>query len=214
MKFKPLYFLFYPIGGFFIALGANFMVHSKVGSSTWDGLHVSLAALLNIEFGTATIVLASFITVIVMILNKNIKYILMFPPIFYVGFLIIFLEHVLMSQLVVTNLFAGVLMYLAGLLILPFGGSLLIISTLPAGIFDELTLTLMRLFKTNNIVRVRVIMELTAVVLAISIGFISGIGFGAIQVGTIIFSLSVGKILKTYLLYFERMNLYEIEQTN
>ena len=106
------------------------------------------------------------------------------------------------------------LTYLGGALLLPLGGSLLIISTFPAGIFDEFNLTLMRKFKSDNLVLIRVIMELTAVTIAFVIGINVGIGAGKIGIGTLIFSFSVGAFVKMYLKMFERMNLYENQQTN
>jgi len=76
-------------------------------------------------------------------------------------------------------------------------------------VFDEFTLAMMRMFKTKNLVKTRVIIEISAVLTALIIGLLAGIGLGQIRLGTIIFSLSVGSILKLYLKFFERVGLYE-----
>ncbi len=75
-------------------------------------------------------------------------------------------------------------------------------------------LTFMRLFKTNKIVKVRVIMEISAVALAVALGFIAGIQFGMVNIGTLIFSVTVGMFVKTYLKFFESVGLYTIEEIN
>ena len=94
---------------------------------------------------------------------------------------------------------------------LPLGGTLLIISTFPAGVFDEFMLTLMRQFKSNNLIKVRVIMEMCAVSVAIIISLIVADPekpLGMFNVGTLIFSVSVGVMVKTYLVLFEKIGLY------
>ena len=55
-------------------------------------------------------------------------------------------------------------------------------------------------------------MEISAVTLAITLSFIAGIQFGMFNVGTLIFSISVGIFVKTYLKFFESIGLYSIEQ--
>jgi uncharacterized membrane protein YczE len=51
-------------------------------------------------------------------------------------------------------------------------------------------------------------MELTAVTVALLISLTAGNGIGALNVGTLIFAVTVGLILKQYLKLFERIGLY------
>jgi uncharacterized membrane protein YczE len=205
---------FYALGGIFIAFGVVFMLRSNMGLSTWDTLHYSLTNLFGIEMGDATIYVALFFTLLIIVLNRDIKYLIMAIPIFGVGILINVINLHVMVDFEPVSLVARILSYLFGLSLLPFGGSLLIISTFPAGVFDEFNLTLMRLLKSNNLVLVRVIMEVTAVLTAFILGAIAGDAIGMINIGTIIFSLTVGLFLKTYLTLFERIGLYEFEQND
>ena len=82
-------------------------------------------------------------------------------------------------------------------------------SGLPAGVFDEFMLAVMRAFKTNKIVVVRAIIELTIVILAIILGYIGGIGFGLVSIGTLIFSIVVGWYIKNYLMLFAKIGWYD-----
>jgi uncharacterized membrane protein YczE len=208
ISFKPRNFLFYLLGGSSIAFGVIFMVRSHIGTSTWDTLHVAISDATPITLGWATIVVALLFTAAVIILNKNWIYIFMAIPVFGVGWFIDIVDKVIMANYEPTTLITQVLSYTVGLLILPLGGSLLIISTFPAGVFDEFNLAVMRVLKSKNLVKIRVIMELTAVTVALLISLTAGNGIGALNVGTLIFAVTVGLILKQYLKLFERIGLY------
>jgi uncharacterized membrane protein YczE len=208
ISFKPRNFLFYLIGGAAIAFGVIFMVRSQIGTSTWDTLHVAISEATPITLGWATIVVAIAFTIAVIILNKNWVYVFMVIPVFGVGWFIDFVDQIIMVNYEPTTLFTQILSYIVGLLILPLGGSLLIISTFPAGVFDEFNLAVMRVLKSKSLVKIRVIMELTAVAVALLISLSSGNDIGTLNVGTVIFALTVGLILKQYLKLFERIGLY------
>jgi uncharacterized membrane protein YczE len=204
----------YAIGGAFIALGVTFALRANLGLSTWDTLHYAIHSLFGITVGTATIVVAAAFTIAVIILNNNFKYLIMAIPIVYVGVLIDVINLNLLKDFEVHLLWQQIIVYISALLLLPFGGSLLIISRFPAGVFDEFTLTMMRVLKSNNLIKVRGIIEISAVTAAFIIGLIAGIGLGQIMVGTIVFALLVGTILHQYLHFFERIGWYEIEQND
>lgn len=187
------------------------MLRAELGNSTWDTLHVALSNWTGISLGNATIYVAFVFTLLVIILNRDIRYIAMAIPIFGVGALINYINDYLLVDFIVGGLFLQVITYVAGLLLLPLGGSLLIISTFPAGVFDEFNLAVKRKLKSYSLVRIRVIMEISAVTVAFLIGILAGNPKGAIGIGTIIFSVTVGSILKTYLNIFERIGLYENE---
>ena len=202
---------YYLFGSILIAFGVVMILRSNIGLSSWDTLHYSLHKLLNITIGTATIVVAFSVTLFIVITKKQIHYFFMAVPIILVGGLIDLFNEVIFVDFAVSTLFNRSALYLIGLLALPFGGALLIISTYPAGVFDELMLLIMKLANSNKMTKIRVIMELSAVTLAIIFGFMAGIGFGMVNIGTLIFSLSVGVLIKIYLKLFERIGLYELK---
>lgn len=202
----------YFLGMVVIAFGVVMMLKSERGLSSWDTLHWSLHKLTGITVGQATIVVALTFTVFVILLNKNWKYLLMTISIFSVGILIDYFNLDLLSTFLPSNIFIQWLIYLVGLLLLPLGGALLIISTYPAGVFDEFMLGMMRLLKSDKLLRIRVIMELTAVTLAVILSFIAGERFGMLNIGTVIFSISIGFMLKHYLILFEKAGLYNSEE--
>lgn len=220
-QIKPTNVLKYLIGMVAIAFGVVFMIRSDIGNSSWDTLHVSLEALLhgtlNIEWftiGWATIFVATIFTIMVIALTNNFKYLFMFIPIFSVGSIIDVVNLQILVNFVPEEFWIRLIAYLLGILLLPLGGALLIASTYPAGVFDEFMFAVAAKLKTKKIIKIRVIMELTAVLTAFTIGQLAGIGFGNIGVGTLIFALFVGTILKYILKIMERIGLYEDKQTD
>ncbi len=216
MKMKPMELnikniIIYISGTVIISFGVVMMLKSTVGLSSWDTLHYSIHRLTGMTVGTAVILVALAFTAYVTYSNKNWKYLLMVIPIFAVGALIDYFNLILFVDFEPTNLMVRIFTYTLGLLMLPLGGSLLIISSFPAGVFDEFMLTMMRQFKSENLIKVRVIMELCAVLVAIVISLIvndPNMPLGMFNVGTIIFSVSVGIFVKIYLTLFEKIGLY------
>ena len=203
----------YIVGMILIALGVTFMLKSSIGNSSWDTLHYSLEHLFNISFGTATIIVATIFMIMTVVLNKSLKYVLMWIPVLIVGPLIDLFILVFDAGTVAELLYMKILYFIIGLSVLPLGGAFLLISNYPAGVFDEFNLAVVRKFKFKSLVPTRVIMELTAVLIAYVLGRIAGIGFGKIGIGTLIFAISVGIYLKVYLKLLERIGLYENQQT-
>lgn len=209
----------YLLGMMFIAVGVTFMLKSNLGNSSWDTLHFSLEHLFTISFGTAMIIVALIFTVLVIVLNRSLKYLLMAIPIVIVGPLVDLTNHIFNSTVVPDEPLLRILYFIIGISALPLGGALLLISTYPAGVFDEFNLAVVRRLKLKSLVPTRVIMELTAVALAAILGYLAGFElqgftFGKIGPGTIIFAITVGLYLKVYLKIFERIGLNENQQTN
>lgn len=204
----------YTLGMIVIGFGVTLMIKSTIGLSSWDTLHFSLHKLFGITIGGATILVATTFTIFVILINRDHKYLLMSVPIIGVGLLIDLFNLTILGTFEPILLWYRMLIYLFGLLLLPLGGALLISSSYPAGVFDEFMLGLARRLKTDKVITIRVIMELTAVLTALVLGLIAGIGLGQINIGTLIFSLTVGPLVKFYLTQFEKMGIYKNKQMN
>lgn len=206
--------VYYVVGAVLIAFGVVLLLRSGLGVSSWDTLHNSLSELFHFSFGTATILVALTTTAYVTYKNWDLKYLLMVIPIVFVGGLIdLFNDYIILNDFepIGSTRFIS---FTIGLLFLPIGGSMLIVSTYPAGVFDELMLTLMKVFKTKNLFMVRVIMEFTTVLIALILGLIAGIGIGEISYGTVIFSISIGYLVKLNLKFYAKMGRYSFEDKN
>jgi len=206
-----------------IAFGVVMMLRSNLGNSSWDTLHYSITLLSGITIGTAMVIVALLFTILVIWLNKDFKFLLMAIPILLVGPLVDLFNDVIFINFHPEQAMMQIVSLIAGLLFLPFGGSLLIISTYPAGVFDEFNLAVMRKLKMKSLVPIRVIMELSAVSLATIFFYMTGETinqsallpiYGNIGIGTLIFAFTVGILLKFYLKLFERIGLNENQQND
>lgn len=188
--------IFYIIGMTCIAFGIVILLRSGLGNSAWDTFHYSIAQAFDITLGTANFIVAGSATIYVTLVHKHWKYLLIVIPIISVSILIdLFNLHIILHDYNPTGINAY-LAFAVGVIIVPYGASLLVLSTYPAGVYEEVMLVIMRALKTNKVARVRISMELIVVTVAIIIGFSIGIGFGAVNVGTIFISLTLGPILQ------------------
>lgn len=204
----------YLVGVVLISLGVVFSLKSDLGNSTWDTLHFALSELMHITIGWAIILVAALTIITVVILNKDFKYLLMAIPVAVVGPLVDLFNDVVFVNLEPSTLLFQLLLFILALILLPLGGALLIVSTYPAGVFDELMLALMRITKAKDLVKVRVIMEVTAVTSAYIFGVLAGIGRGKIYYGTLVFAITMGPVIKVILKLLERIGLSESKQND
>lgn len=203
----------YILGMTILGIGVSLMIRSNVGMSSWDTFHYALTkAIKFMSMGLANGVTASTTMLLTILLYKRWSYIVMIVPIVGVAALINLFNEVVFASLEYTEMWHHIAGYIGGLFLLPFGGSLMIITKLPAGVYDQFMLAVLFKLKSRKIALVRAIIEVTVVLLAFLIGSIAGIGLGKFGVGTIIFSLMVGVFISVYLTIFERIGLYEPQQ--
>lgn len=210
----PYSFMKYFAGMLAIAFGVVFMLRSNIGLSSWDTLHYSMSFLFNIKIGTAMIIVTGVFTLALIILNKNPKFVVSGLPVLIVGPLINYLNYDLLVDLSANGFVERILFYIIGIGLLPLGGAFLLASTFPGGIFDEFMMVVARKLKTDKIVLIRVIMEVSAVLTALIFGLIAHIGIGQINIGTLIFTFAVGALVKLYLQLFEKIGIHNFQKNN
>ena len=198
-----------------IGIGVGPMIRSNVGVSSWDTFSYSVSHLADwIQFGYASWFTATIVMMLTILLYRKLVFIVMAVPIVLTTLMIIFFDQVVYVNLMYTAQWQHIIGFIFGMCLLPLGGSLMISTKLPAGVYDEFMLAVLKAVKSSNIALVRAIIELTVVLLAFLIGSIAGIGTGRIGVGTLLFSILVGLFITIYLKLFERVGLYEREQTD
>jgi uncharacterized membrane protein YczE len=205
----------YLLGMTAIGLGVAPMIRSNVGVSSWDTLNYSIHALVpGIPFGVASGITATTVMVLTILLYRNLVYLVMAIPILLVSALILLFDQVVFASLVYDAAWEHLLGFAFGMTLLPLGGSLMISTRLPAGVYDEFMLAVLHVAKSSNIPLVRAIIEVTVVLIALLLGILAGIGAGKINIGTLVFSVLVGVFIRMYLTIMERLGLYETKQTD
>ncbi|QMS85835.1 YczE/YyaS/YitT family protein [Candidatus Xianfuyuplasma coldseepsis] len=205
----------YIVGMIVIGVGVSLMIRSNIGMSSWDTLHYALThAISFMSMGLANALTASTTMLLTIILYKRWSYVVMIVPIITTALLINLFNLYIFDGVLYTETWHHIAGYIGGLFLLPLGGSLMIVTTLPAGVYDQFMLAVLYKLKSSRLAFIRAIIEVTVVLLAFLIGSIAGIGLGKFGVGTIIFSLMVGVLISMYLTIFERIGIYEHQQND
>ena len=199
MENIPLRVIIYISGILVTALGINVLLRSELGAGAWDTVTNNFSALTNITLGTASAIINITVLLIVLIYNKKIKYLAIIVPIFGIALAIDFWDIIVFGDLDISLLWLKFVFFILGAFILTLGLSLMIVTRFPAMVYDELTLSLMRLFKVKKFFNMRIAIELFAIMLATIFGFLAGIGFGAVNLGSFLLAVALGPIITIHL---------------
>lgn len=191
--FKRL--VFYFVGFFITAAGITTILRSTLGAGAWDTVNSNLHELTGITLGTASIAINITLLLLIILYHRKRKFLFAVVPIIAIGLFIDLWDQVIYDAFVIETFPVRLLFYLIGTVTLTTGLSLTIVSGYPAMVFDELTLILMKLFKTDSFFKSRLVIELFAIFLASILGFVAGIGFGAVNVGSFILAVILPPIL-------------------
>lgn len=188
----------YLLGTTITALGIVLIINANLGVSPWDVLHIAVATISPLTIGQAIQVVSLFLTLLIIIGRRHIRFIAMAIPFIIVGNLVDLFNIYLLSDFDPQG-FMRLIIFLIGLLVIPFGSALMIITPYPAGIYDELMLLMMHIFKTTKMGYMRIALELIPMSLGVSITLIARQSFGALHIGTLIFILLMGPMIQIYL---------------
>ncbi len=194
----------YLFGSLAVAFGVVWVIRSDLGTSPWDTLYVALDTVTPLTVGTAAIVVTLFITGFIIIMRREVRYFFMSVPIILVGIFIDFFNLIVFVDFD-PNGTGRLAVFLIGLFTIPLGAALLIISRFPAGVFEELMLLLMKIFKTKNLVLVRILMEAAPVTIGVLLTGLFRGHIGSLYFGTIVIVLLAGPLIRFYLKLFRRI---------
>jgi len=199
MKNYPLRIFLYVFGIMVLGLGINVLLRSTLGAGAWDTVSNNFSQLIGSTIGTASIIINIIVLAFVFLYNKHWKYLSILVPIFSLGLVIDFWDIIVFGNYTVDALWLQLIFYVGGAVILSLGLSLIIVSRYPAMVYDELTISLMRLLKVKKFFTMRIMIELFAIVLATLFGFLASIGFGAVNVGSFILAVALGPIITLHM---------------
>jgi len=191
--------IFYLFGFFILGLGVNSMIISNFGAGPWDTVTYNLSALIHLTPGETSVVIASILMTIVLGYTKKWKLILMIIPILLVGLSLDFWGFIIFNNYSASTIFLRICFYLLGVVTIPLGLAFIISSKYPAFVFDELMIMIMAILKTDKVAAIRVGIEILGISLGILFGFLAGVRFGAVGVGSVLMAIVLGPILSVFL---------------
>lgn len=199
MEFTKKNIFFYFFGFFILGLGVTSMIISNFGAGPWDTVTKNLSELVNLTLGTTSVIIAAILMVVILGYTRKWKLIFMLFPIILVGLSLDFWDILVFGEYSPETIFLRILFYIIGVIVIPLGLAFIIASKFPAFVFDELMLMLMTILKTDKLVAIRVGIEILGISLGTLFGFLGGIGFGAVGVGSVIMAIVLGPILGFFL---------------
>ena len=198
-----LHLSLYLLGAMVIAFSVVMLIRSDLGTTPWDVLHVALATVTPMTVGMATIFVAVSITAFIIWARKSWRYLFMGIPIVLVGLFIDVFNLVILEDFTPEGT-TQMIAFMGGAVLMPLGGVLLIISKFPAGVFEELMLVLMKMLKTRKLIKVRILLELSPVIIGVLLtGFFEGT-IGSLYLGTAFLVLTTGPFIQLYLTIIRR----------
>ncbi|HAX03701.1 MAG: hypothetical protein A2Y45_08720 [Tenericutes bacterium GWC2_34_14] len=201
--------LIYIIGLIVISLGANILLRSRLGAGAWDTVSSNLSQWLHITLGTATAIVYSVVLGFVVLSRKNYGYLFIIGPILVLSFFFDFWDLIIFKDLFIELFYLRAILYVVGGYLLSLGLALTILSLYPAMVFEELTYTMMNLLKVKKFFSMRIMIEVFAILLATGFGFLAGIGFGAVNMGSFLLALILGPMISMNLYLFRKLYYFK-----
>jgi uncharacterized membrane protein YczE len=189
----------YILGMFLAGGGVNLILRSSIGAGSWDAVNDHSRILFDITLGTASLITNFTILAFIIFYRKKLKYFIVVIPIFGIALMMDLWDLLILSNINPNSLFNQILWFIFGSTLLPFGLSLMITTKFPSMVYDEMTFAFMEIFKINNFLKVRVGVEILAVLIAIIQGVIIGIGFGSVSIGTVVLAITIGPMIDFFI---------------
>jgi len=193
--------ILYVFGLLFISMGVALSFRHGYGASSADNLTYILSVVFNITLGTSTFLFSALIIFLLLISFKNWKFLFLFAQVLILSPLIDFWDLIVFSNLFPIG-FERIFILISSLLALPLGCAILIKSTYPAGVYDELMFFTAHFTKFKLTVS-RMLNELLLVLFALIISLSTGNGYGSVSIGTLAYVFSIGYLIKFYLSTWE-----------
>lgn len=195
----------YIFGILTIALGINTLLTSELGAGAWDTVANNFSILVNISLGTASAIVNVSVLLFVFLFRRKLKYLSILIPIFVLAIAIDFWNFLVFKDIILTLFWIKLLFFICGSFIITLGLALMVISTYPAMVYEELTLLLMKLLSIKKFFNMRIMIELFAIALAIVFGYLAGIGFGAVNLGSFVLAIVIGPIISFHLHWLSKV---------
>lgn len=205
MKKHSIYSILYLLGFLITGLGVVLLLRSNFGAGPWDTTVYNLSALINSSLGQASALINGSIVIFVTLVNKKTRYIFVVIPIAGIALSLDFWDLLVLPDFHPVTILGRSVTFLSGVFIITLGLGLVYITRYPAMVFEEFTFALMKLFKTKNFFTTRIFIETLAIVLALIFGFMAGIGFGQVNVGSIVLALTIGPFIALQIKWLSRV---------
>lgn len=195
----------YILGLLFTSLSVVLSFRGGFGACSADNLTYILSEILSISLGTSSFILCTIIILFLTIYFRSLKFLFLFFQVVIFSPILDFWDLVVLADFTPTG-WQLVATAAAAILLMPLGSTIMIRSTYPAGVYDELMFFTAKVTKFRLPVA-RFMNEIILVILALILSFSSNNGFGSVRIGTLVFAVTFGLLIKFYSSIFEKIDI-------
>ncbi len=199
MRNLTIKFIYYTIGTICLSLGITLAIFSNFGAGAFDAQNSNLSNLLNISIGQAMYISILTLYIITMILKPKTIYIVGVFLTSLVGFGIDIWSYIVPES---NLIWLSTIYFIGSLFFLPLGVTFIIKSRLPLSPIDNLLIILDEKTKFS-VGLIKTFIETSFALLACLFGFLAGVGFGTLSIGTIIITFSIGPGIEFFKKYIK-----------
>lgn len=181
-------------GIFMIAFGVILQIKANFGLDALNALYSNLSAITPLTIGNYSIILGFFFILFNKFASKQRFNYSALAVAFTIGIVIDWVVRLFSDAFIYSDYTMNLVLFIVGVIIYGMGIALLIFSKLPSPL-EELQFGLRSIFKMS-IAGSKTATDLSLLFAAATVGFVSNIGLGAISIGTILITVSIGKIIE------------------
>jgi uncharacterized membrane protein YczE len=203
-RYQWIHYAFYAAGVFLTSFGTILMKRANLGMAPWSASHVNLSFFLNITIGTANAIHTTLLLLTLLILTMKWRSLFALITIINFSITLDFIDLVLLKDFVIDGEIFRWLNLFIGFFFITFGNAVLIHSSIPAFILDQVGEAIRDKIKGLSYGGARTFLNIVALTLALIYAIFSQELFGALTLLTLVIGVVIGPIIGMHLRWLSR----------
>jgi uncharacterized membrane protein YczE len=203
----------YIIGILIICYGVASVISARIGTSAADAINTNVSYLTPLTVGQSIGIMSVVFVLLSFMISKRV---IIFSSLIFAFILtpgVDFFFYDVIEVFYPTDLWFRIISFIVGVLLMNLGSALTIVSKLPLTPYDQITMSLVEIFKKPLIV-IRFSLEFVMLVIGIILGIRSGYLYETVSIGTILFALSGAPLIRYFIFMLNGGKKHVSQQIN
>lgn len=213
-RFSFRYLSLYFIGIIALGLGVSLFSRANLGVAPWDTAVINLRSLLlslnvTITLGQSSLIHTTFLLLVVLLIGKRLQALLAIFPMILISLSIDLWDVVILPSLFPSAipLSLKIVFFLFALVVMTWGLATIIISGFPPNVYDDLQLTIIRVFKIKSFTLARWMIEFSGITLGLIYALLEGDGLGSITILSLLLAVAFGSFITFFVKLYQRFEI-------
>lgn len=206
--------MLYALGIVALGLGVALFARANLGVPPWDTAILNLQRLLAslqifITIGQSSLMHTSVLLVVVLLLGRRWQSLMAVIPMIAISLSVDFWDRLVLINLLSESLdlVTRIVFFLLATLLMTWGLATIIVSGFPPNVYDDLQLTILRVFHIQSFALGRWIIEFMGVGTGLLYALIQGDGFGSITILSFALAVAFGSMISFFVNEYKRRGL-------